>query len=146
MNSFLFSIIFTILCANPNFDTINPQSYPQEVMEQQASDIEYLAQCIEAEAGNQSYMGKVYVLDCILNRMDYYQYDSYSDCINDKGQFACVSNGSIYNMIPSDETYAIIEQELQSRTDYDIMYFRTAHYHTFGTPKFKCEDHYFSMR
>ena len=67
-------------------------------------DFDYLVRCVEAEAGNQDYYGKAYVCDVILNRMDYFNYKSYSDVINDKGQFECVSNGSINTVKPSEET------------------------------------------
>lgn len=110
------------------------------------SDIEYLARCVEAEAGNQDWMGKAYVCDVILNRIDYYGYGSYEECINQTGQFECVSNGMINSVVPNESTYLIILRELKNRSDYDIMYFRTIHYHSFGTPKFQHGDHYFSTR
>ena len=78
--------------------------------------------------------------------MDYFNYKSYSDVINDKGQFECVSNGSINIVEPSEETYQVVMNELISRTNYDIMYFRTDRYHSFGTPILKHGDHYFSSR
>ena len=109
-------------------------------------DFDYLVRCVEAEAGNQDYYGKAYVCDVILNRMDYFSYKSYSDVINDKGQFECVSNGSINIVEPSEETYQVVMNELISRTNYDIMYFRTDKYNSFGKPVLTHGDHYFSSR
>lgn len=105
--------------------------------------IEYLAQCVEAEAGNQGYMGKVYVCDCILNRFDAGEYENFYEVINEEGQFVCVSNGSI-DCIPTDETYEVVWGELKSRTNTEILHFRTDYYHSFGTPCFNYRDHYFS--
>lgn len=106
-------------------------------------DIRYVACCVEAEAGNQSELGKRYVVDCILNRFDSGKYETYSDVINEKGQFSCVSNKSI-NHEPSEETLDIVQSEIESRKNNEILYFRTNKYHSFGTPCFKWQDHYFS--
>jgi spore germination cell wall hydrolase CwlJ-like protein len=124
---------------------INEQTNTSTIYDE-IEDIEYVAQCIEAEAGNQGFWGKVYVLDCILNRMNYYEYSSFTECINDPKQFECVSNGSIHEVEISQETWEVIEQELINQTNYDIMYFRTSRYHSFGTPMFKYGEHYFSGR
>lgn len=107
-------------------------------------DVEYLAKCIEAEAGNQGYLGKVYVTDCILNRFENGDYDSIVDVINAPGQFACVSNGSINRVKVTEETYEIIDKEIQNRTNTEILYFRAGGYHSFATPCFQYQDHYFS--
>lgn len=106
-------------------------------------DIKYVASCVEAEAGNQGELGKRYVVDCILNRFDTGKYETYSDVINEKGQFSCVSNKSINNE-PSDETLDIVKSEIKNRTNNEILYFRTNKYHNFGNPCFKWKDHYFS--
>lgn len=106
-------------------------------------DIEYMARCVEAEAGNQQELGKRYVADCILNRFDLGKYETYSDVINEKGQFSCVVNKSI-SVEPSDETIEIVLEEIENRQNYEILYFRTNKYHSFGTPCFKYKDHYFS--
>lgn len=105
--------------------------------------LEYLAMCVEAEAGNQSYLGKVYVADCIINRFEQGDYDNYYEVIDEPGQFCCVSNGSI-NCIPSEETMLIVYNELSCRTNDEILYFRTGYYHSFATDCFQYEDHYFS--
>lgn len=106
-------------------------------------DVKYVAQCVQAEAGNQDELGKRYVVDCILNRFDSGKYATYSDVINENGQFSCVSNKSINNE-PSDETLDIVKSEIKNRTNNEILYFRTNKYHNFGNPCFKWKDHYFS--
>lgn len=106
-------------------------------------DVKYVAQCVQAEAGNQDELGKRYVVDCILNRFDSGNYATYSEVINEKGQFSCVSNKSI-NCEPSDETLDIVQSEIKERINNEILYFRTIKYHSFGTPCFKHQDHYFS--
>lgn len=123
---------------------------PEITPEQQLllDDLEYIAHCVYAEAGNQDALGKAYVADCILNRFDTGRYKTYADVINEHNdkvwQFSCVANGSINKVEPDEETYAIIVEEFVGRKSYDILYFRTKHYHTFGTPAFKYGAHYFS--
>lgn len=108
-------------------------------------DIELLARCVEAEAGTQGYVGKCLVIDTILNRKDSEYFPNTTDeVIMEEGQFAVVTNGSIYTVTPVQETYEAIWDELEHRTNPDIVFFRTQHYHEFGTPLFQYGEHYFS--
>lgn len=56
-----------------------------------------------------------------------------------------VSNGRIYDVTPTEETYKAINTELESQLDNEITAFRMSHYHSFGTPKFHYKNHYFSI-
>ncbi len=85
----------------------------------------------------------MYVADCILNRYDKGDYANYYEVINEPGQFSCVDDGHI-NCVPSEETYQVVKNELQHRTDTTIKYFRTLRYSDYGVPKFQYLDHYFS--
>lgn len=108
-------------------------------------DYVYFAQCVMAEAGDQDDLGKRLVIDVILNRKDNINFpDNITDVINEPYQFEVVSNGSINEVIPTDDIYALIQEEIQNRTNYDVLYFRTDHYHNFGTQLFQHQDHYFS--
>lgn len=106
--------------------------------------LEYLACCVEAEAGNQTELGKRLVCDTVLNRFDSGKYESLYDVINEPGQYSVVENGKILTVTPSEETYRIVNEELECRTNTEVLYFRTDHYHKFGTPLFREGDHYFS--
>lgn len=106
-------------------------------------DIGYFAKCVQAEAGNQDEMGKRLVIDVILNRCDKYNITS-SEVINTPNQFEVVSNGSIDNVPVDLDLYSLIIDEIMNRSNDDVLYFRTDNYHTFGTPLFKHQDHYFS--
>lgn len=107
------------------------------------ADFELLARCVEAEAGDQGYLGKVYVIDCILNRCDRWN-QSIKETIYQKHQFEVVSNNRINKVKVTEETRKAIEDELKARTNYEILHFRMDHYHNFGEPCFKYKDHYFS--
>lgn len=106
--------------------------------------LKYLACCVEAEAGNQDAYGRRLVADCIINRYKTGKYKTYYDVIQEYNQFQTYANGIIDRIVPTDETYQIVKEELEHETNTEVLYFRTEHYHTFGTPCFKHGAHYFS--
>ena len=107
-------------------------------------ELEYLAACIEAEAGTQGLMGKRLVCDVILNRVDSDKFpNSIISVINAPGQFSVVHNGAINTVSITKETFDAIEMELEHRTDDQILYFRNSHYGC-GTDAYRMNDHYFS--
>lgn len=126
---------------------VEKQDVLEDNLEEQewTDSLEYLAACVEAEAGNQSELGKRLVCDAILNRYDKGCYDTLYDVIDEPGQFSVVSDGRINKVIPSEDTYRIIQEELKLRTNTDVLNFREGQYHSFGTPLFVEGDHYFSM-
>lgn len=110
-------------------------------------ELDLLAKCVMAEAGNQEELGKRLVIDVILNRVDcelFVDQNTISDVIFARGQFQVVSNGTIYKYTPTDDIYDLIREELVNRTNQDIVYFRTGKYHSVGKPYDKVGDHYFS--
>lgn len=106
-------------------------------------EFELLCKCVEAEAGDQGYLGKVYVTDCILNRCDTWD-KTVTEIIYQKHQFEVVSNNRINKVKVTEETKKAVSDEIRSRTRYDILHFRMDYYHSFGTPVFSYKDHYFS--
>jgi spore germination cell wall hydrolase CwlJ-like protein len=107
-------------------------------------ELEYLAACIEAEAGTQGLMGKRLVCDVILNRVDSDKFpNSIIGVINSPGQFSVVHNGAINTVSITKETFDAIEMELEHRTDDKILYFRNGHYGC-GTAAYRVNEHYFS--
>lgn len=107
------------------------------------SEMYLFAQCILAEAENQDDVGKRLVIDVILNRCRLYN-KTIKEVILQKNQFECVSNKYIYTRIPNEHIYNLIQEEMNNPINEEILYFRTDHYHTFGTPVLKHQDHYFS--
>lgn len=127
-----------------SFETVT-ESTEEELIEEEifCDSFEYVAQCVEAEAGNQGELGKRYVADCIFNRFDLGGYNNMYEVINEDGQFTCVKNGAIL-CEPTEETYKIVYEEWENRTNAEILYFRTDHYHSFADDCFQYKDHYFS--
>ena len=107
--------------------------------------IETLAKCVEAEAGNQSKLGKQMVADVILNRVASPSFpDSIKGVIEQKGQFSVVSNGMIDKAVPSEETWEAVISELNERIDESVLYFQTGSFPKYGEPYEQVGDHYFS--
>lgn len=132
-------------------DVMEEAIYEEEIVEEdyyfnfESYEIEMLASVVMAEAGNQCELGKRLVVDTILNRVDDPKYPStIIDNILYPNAFSCVSDGGIYRHYPDDYIYDLIYDEMACRTNYDVMYFRTGYYHSFGEPVDQVGDHYFS--
>ena len=105
---------------------------------------EILAKCVESEAGNQGLMGKRFVVDVILNRVDSERFpNDVTSVISQKGQFSVVSSGVIYKTEPSEETYEAIKLEMEHRTDKQILFFASGSYNKFSIPAYQHGDHFF---
>lgn len=130
---------------------VNFQNYEmteEELAEEAYYDsLELLALCVEAEAGNQGLIGKKYVCDVVLNRVDDEDYpDNITDVILQKNQFSVVLDGRIWEVEPTEETFQAVREELESRTNYDVMFFSCEGYSKYGTDWKKIGDHYFSTK
>ncbi len=99
---------------------------------------ELLAKVVHAEAGNQDMTGKRLVVDCVLNRIDSDEYPNHVfGVVLQEGQF-------VRSETYTDDDMEAVQKELKERLDYDIIFFRTNHYHDFGTPTYQHGDHFFS--
>ena len=110
-----------------------------------SEELEMLALVTMAEAGNQSELGKRLVIDTVLNRVDHENFpDSIVDTIMAPNQYSSVWDGGVDKCYVDDDIYQLVLDELENRTNTEVLFFRTDYYHNFGSPMFKVEDHYFS--
>ena len=90
--------------------------YTSEDMELELYDdsLELLAICVEAEAGNQDFLGKCLVVDVILNRVDSPDFpDDITSVISQPYQFTSYTDGNMDNVWePSEETFKAVSHEL----------------------------------
>lgn len=108
-------------------------------------DIELLALVTMAEAEAECEEGKRLVIDTILNRVDSERFDNtISEVIYAQNQFTSMHNGRIEKCYVSDDIYQLVIEELQNRTNYEVLYFTADYYGAYGTPMFSIENHYFS--
>ena len=109
--------------------------------------LDYLACCVEAEAGNQGLKGKRLVCAVILNRVDSDDFpNTVEEVINQPRQFSVVSDGRINKVSVTDETYTACKMELAERTDTEILFFTAGRYNSCGTPAYRHNDHYFNKK
>lgn len=108
-------------------------------------EITLIAKLTIAEAGNQSDYGKRLVIDTVLNRMDSpYFPDTVEGVIFQKYQFSPVWNGGIDKYVPDDHIIDLVKEEINDRTNSEVIFFTAGKYGPYGVPLFQVEDHYFS--
>ena len=122
-----------------------PLDIDTELQDEEFCDsLEILACCVEAEAGNQDLLGKRLVADVILNRVDSPRFpDTIEGVISQKYHFTTFWDGSMSEVVPSDETFEAVQMELQQRTDQEILFFTAGDYNTYCVPGYKHGAHYF---
>lgn len=110
-------------------------------------DLELMAACVEAEAGNQGLDGKRMVADVILNRVEDPDWpNTIEGVITQKYQFSTYWNGAMDSVSISDESFEACKMELKERGWPGIYYFTAGGYGEYGTPWRKVGDHYFSTK
>ena len=110
-------------------------------------EIELLALLTMAEAEGESEEGQRLVIDTVLNRVDSdlkYFPDTITEVIYQEGQFTSMWNGRVDRCHVSEELCQLVREELESRTNNDVLYFRANDYSKYGTPLFVKGGHYFS--
>lgn len=118
---------------------------PDEEEQDYFDDLELLSYLIMSEAGNQERLGKILVCDTVLNRVESPFFpNTVHDVIYAPGQFAVVSNGSLYKYEPTEDIYEIITEEIRERTNDKVVYFNAIGFTKAGEAWEKVGDHYFS--
>ena len=108
-------------------------------------EIDLIALVTMAEAEGENELGKRLVIDVVLNRVDSDAFpDTVYDVIYQQNQFTSMTNGRADRCYVQDEIRALVLEEIESRTNSDVLYFRAGRYHSFGTPVLQEGNHYFS--
>lgn len=126
---------------------IDEDSYLAEEMEQLISDeeVELIALVTMAEAEGECELGKRLVIDTILNRVDSVHFpDTIEEVIYQKNQFEAMWNGRVDRCSIDDDICQLVKEEIESRQDYDVIFFTAGKYSKYGKPMFRIENHYFS--
>ena len=108
-------------------------------------DVRLIALLTMAEAEGESEYGKRLVIDTILNRVDseYFPNTVYG-VVYQEGQFTSMWNGRADSCYVDEYICQLVREEMASRTNYDVLYFRAGYYFSFGTPVVNEGNHYFS--
>ena len=108
-------------------------------------DIDLIALVTMAEAEGETERGKRLVISTILNRIDSEHFpDTVNDVIYQTNAFTSMWNGRVDRCYVTDEIRQLVLEEIQNRSDRDVMYFCAGEYSIYGDPMFAEGDHYFS--
>lgn len=139
---FILSISSPALNVKANELQINKK---QAFEDKRLEDMNLLAQLVEAEAGNQDLIGKQYVVDVVLNRVDSEDFpNTVEEVIFQEDQFSVIKDGAFdraYGNV-SEESVEAVRLEYEERTNCDIIYFSTSK-SKYAQNHFKCQDHWF---
>lgn len=108
-------------------------------------DIDLMAAIVYWEAGNQDFLGKCYVVDSMLNRLDDARFpDSIKEIASAPKQYSTYqkAQGTEDIDIPI-ECYGAVINEVHNRTNSQVLYFSSEGYNG-PTHLFKYGNHYFS--
>lgn len=108
-------------------------------------EIELIALVTMAEAEAEPVEGQRLVIDTILNRVDSpYFPDTVHDVIYQKNQFTSMTNGRVDRCYIREDLVNLVYEELESRYNSEVVFFRTTRYSDYGVPLFQVGHHYFS--
>lgn len=108
-------------------------------------DVELIALITMAEAEGECEDGKRLVIDTILNRVDSEHFpDTVYDVIYQPNQFSSMWNGRVDRCEVRNDICNLVYEELEWRTNYDVVFFTAGEYSAYGVPMFQVENHYFS--
>lgn len=129
----------------PAFEVVIKKKIEQEGEEMNIlDDIDLLADVVEAEAGNQSTLGKRLVVDVILNRIDDPRFpNTLREVLLQPHQFSVVESGAIRSVTPTQDTWDAIHLEWGWRISREVLYFQTGGFPEYATPYERVGDHYF---
>ena len=122
-----------------------PQPIEKPEISMSKEDMELIAWMTMAEAEGESEYGQRLVIDTILNRVDSSTFpDSVYGVLYQPYQFSSIKDGRFGRCYVKEELYDLVVEEVQNRTNHDVIFFRTGHYSEYGTPLFKEGAHYFN--
>lgn len=116
--------------------------------EMKMDEMELLAICVEAEAGNQELEGRRLVADVIMNRVDDPDFpDTIEGVISQPYHFSSYWDGGMDRVTePSEETIRAVQMELEERGWPGVVYFTSEAWPEYGTPWKQVGDHYFNTK
>lgn len=110
-------------------------------------DVVLLAKLVLAEAEGEPEMGKRLVIDTVLNRLDSEDFpNTVYDVIYQPYHYSPAWDGRIELFSELEDAFKLVVDEIQNRTNSEVLYFRTDNFHEFGTPMEQVGNHYFSTK
>lgn len=140
------STVPKVYVVTPEPEEEDYQMTPEEIeLEHYYDSLELLAICVMAEAEGESELGKRLVIDTILNRVDHPEFpDNIWDVITVPYAFTSYWNGRMDRVEPTTEIFRLVTEELESRTNNQVLYFNSEKWPDYGNPILREGNHYFS--
>ena len=122
-----------------------PKIKKKEELPISKDEVNLLALLCMAEAEGECEKGKRLVIDTVLNRVDSKQFpNTIRDVIYQKNQFTSTFNGRMDRCYVKKDICKLVEEEVRSRLNSEVLFFTAGRYGDYGTPMFRVENHYFS--
>ena len=110
-------------------------------------DAVLIAKLVLAEAEGEPEMGKRLVIDTVLNRLESEDFpNTVYDVVYQPYHYDPAWDGRIELFSELDDAFKLVVDEIQHRTNSEVLYFRTDKFHEFGTPMEQVGNHYFSTK
>lgn len=118
----------------PGYQDISPE-------DELYNNMELIAKVVEAEAANQQKVGKTLVANVILNRLKSEDFpDTVVKVIYQEGAFSVIGNGRAHNIAPTEETWKIVEAEVEKYLAGEELMFDSLYFCSTGWPKYGEKD------
>ena len=122
-----------------------PKIKKKEELPISKDEVNLLALLCMAEAEGECEKGKRLVIDTVLNRVDSKQFpNTIREVIYQKNQFTSTFNGRMDRCYVKKDICKLVEEEVRSRLNSEVLFFTAGRYGDYGTPMFRVENHYFS--
>lgn len=126
----VFVIILAMICC-----------FSVEAHEYTPEDIVSIGKLVQHECPHESELGQRLVVDTILNRVESDEFpDTVKEVLNQPGQYCNPKK------FPPENIYHIVAEEIYTRTNDRVLWYRTKRYHSYGEPIIQEGNHYFSGR
>ena len=136
-------IMDTIVMEIPEETVIFEEEEPEPLITEEEANLIALVTMAEAEGEPEE--GKRLVISTILNRVDDVHFpDTIEEVIFQPNQFTSMWNGRIDRCEVREDIYKLVLEEVESRTNYDVIFFTAGAYGKYGTPMFQVGEHYFA--
>lgn len=130
--------------STPSGEIVNTPK-PEWVCPLTDEEVELIALLTMAEAEGEPEEGQRLVIDTVLNRVDSPHFpDTVYDVVYQKNQYSSMWGDRVTRCYVKEELCELVREETKERTNYEVVFFRTKHYHSFGVPMFQVGNHYFS--
>lgn len=123
------------------------QKYEEAKLKQFEDDVYLIALLMKCEAESEPEYGKRLVIDTVLNRFDRKGYPkTIKGVIYQPYQYTGIQPPRVNRVTVTEADKELVREEIVHRTNSDVLYFRSGHYHRFGTPLCHNGTHYYSTR